>query len=278
MSNFSPIMPFSGYSGWRFLERTIDRQQQVFNKSAQVSRDLAYFGENIAKATSAKALVADRRLLKVALGAFGLDDDINKKAYLIKVLEEGTQDKKAFANRIADKRYRAFAASFAYGNSGGAPVSSAGFTKKILEQYKVRQFEISVGENDQSLRLALSFAREMANMSGQTSTTATKWLQILGAPPLRQVFETAFGLPKSFGALDLDKQKSVFIRQTEKIIGGNPENLWKDPANIEKVLQRFFLRKQMQDSAGSSASGSIALQLLAGTGNSIENLSRSRIL
>ena len=39
---------------------------------------------------SAADLVADRRLLKVALGAFGLEGEIDKKAFIRKVLEEGT--------------------------------------------------------------------------------------------------------------------------------------------------------------------------------------------
>ncbi len=49
---------------------------------------MAYFEANIGKVETAADLVGDRRLLKVALGAFGMDGEIDKRAFLRKVLEE----------------------------------------------------------------------------------------------------------------------------------------------------------------------------------------------
>ena len=69
---FQPIVPTGGLAGWRFLQRTYDTQFEAFSKSVSLQRDTDYFKENIAEATTAEALVSDRRLLTVALGAFGL--------------------------------------------------------------------------------------------------------------------------------------------------------------------------------------------------------------
>ena len=74
---FQPIVPLTGYVGWRFLQNTLERQQETFNQSSQVQRDTTYFRENIGKIQTAEELVNDRRLLSVALGAYGLDEDIN---------------------------------------------------------------------------------------------------------------------------------------------------------------------------------------------------------
>ncbi len=71
--SFQPVVPLSGYVGWRFLERTIDAQQEAFNTSQPIARATDYFREKIAQVRTADDLVADRQLLSVALGAFGLD-------------------------------------------------------------------------------------------------------------------------------------------------------------------------------------------------------------
>ena len=88
--SYSPILPVSGYGGWAFLKRTMATQTAAFNASGELKRDEDYFRARIGKINSAEELVADRRLLKVALGAFGLDADINSKAFVQNVLEDGT--------------------------------------------------------------------------------------------------------------------------------------------------------------------------------------------
>ncbi len=76
---FQPVVPLGGYAGWAFLNRTQTAQQSAFDESATIVRQTSYFEENIGNITTAEDLVNDRRLLEVALGAFGLDEDINNK-------------------------------------------------------------------------------------------------------------------------------------------------------------------------------------------------------
>jgi hypothetical protein len=69
--------------------------------------------------------VGDRRLLEVALGAFGLDDDIRNRFFIRKVLEEGTTSpSRRFANRLSDKRYLALAETFGFGDRPGGNVGA----------------------------------------------------------------------------------------------------------------------------------------------------------
>ena len=94
---YQPVLPLSGYAGWALLNRTIAVQTAAFNKSPEITRDTDYFAANISKVTTAEDLVKDRRLLRVALGAFGLDDDINNKAFIQKVLSDGSLNADALA-------------------------------------------------------------------------------------------------------------------------------------------------------------------------------------
>ena len=101
---FTPIIPAGGLVGWRFLQNTQEAQFDSFTKSPQVRRDADHFRDRIGEISSAADLVQDRQLLSVALGAFGLQDDIDNRAFIRQVLEEGTVDDEALANRFADSR------------------------------------------------------------------------------------------------------------------------------------------------------------------------------
>ncbi|MEM0923504.1 MAG: DUF1217 domain-containing protein, partial [Pseudomonadota bacterium] len=204
---FQPLIPASGILGFRLLEQTEASQRLTFEAQPEVARDIAYFEENIAQALTPSDLIGDRRLLRVALGAFGLDEEIDKGAFLRKMLEEGTEDPDAFANRFVDPRFQRFVEAFGYGNLAGAQVAAPGFAAGIVDDYKDRQFEIAVGEQDSSLRLALNFRREITQYATAPDPDGVAWFSVLGDLPVRTVFEEAFGLGESFGQLEIDRQQ-----------------------------------------------------------------------
>ena len=87
---FAPVLPATGLIGWNILSRTIDDQKEAFSNSGEIEREVANFRENFSKIGSAEDLVNDRSMLKVALGAFGLQDDLDNKFFIQKIIEEGT--------------------------------------------------------------------------------------------------------------------------------------------------------------------------------------------
>jgi hypothetical protein len=262
--SFAPAIPLSGVAGWRFLARTEARQQAAFEKSPQIQRDVAYFAEKIGSVGTAAELVADRRLLKVALGAFGLEGEIDKRAFLRKVLEEGTTDIGDFATRLTDPAWRRFADAFGFGNPGGARTGDAGFAAKIAAAYKTRAFEAAVGETDNDLRLAMNFRREIAELAAQGSEGAS-WYAVLGSKPLRQVVEKAYGLPSAFAKVDIDRQAEVMRDKTSAIFGDSTLAVFKDPAAVEKLIGRFLARAQIEQGAPTTGPAAAALTLLRST-------------
>lgn len=277
MIGFQPIVPHTGYFGWRFLERTVDTQRTAFENSPELLRDLQYFKENIGKATTAEDLVNDRRLLKVALGAFGLEDDLNKRAYVLKALVEGTDADDSFANRMVDKRYQKLSKAFGYGNVQGARVARSDFAENILTPFKIRKFEVAVGNSDESMRLAMVFAREIGEFAASENADNAAWFKIMGNPPLRQIFETAFGLPKSFGLLDVDKQRDTFRDKARMMFGDSSLAVFKESENVDKMLRTFFVRKQISESNVSGVRGSTALTLLKSSADGMARFFHSRL-
>ncbi|MEM9286032.1 MAG: DUF1217 domain-containing protein [Pseudomonadota bacterium] len=57
-----------------------------------LAREEAYFRANISRVSSGAELAADQRLWNYALTAFGLEDQINNKDFVIRVLDEGVFD------------------------------------------------------------------------------------------------------------------------------------------------------------------------------------------
>jgi len=260
---FAPALPLSGYAGWKFLERTRDVQQETLLASPVIQRNEAHFREKIGSITTAEALVEDRRLLTVALGAFGLDDDINNKFFIRKVLEEGTLDPKALANKLSDKRYLEFAKAFGFGDFPDNPNTLLStFADDILSSYGDRQFERAVGDQDESLRFALNAQRELGDIAAKSNSEDTKWFTIMGNAPLRKVFETAFGLPKQFGSADLDQQLGEFKDRAERFLGSSDPALFKDPEKVEELVKLYLLRNEAAAGLSPSAKGATALTLL----------------
>ena len=101
--SFQPILPLSGYTGWGFLKRTMARQQAVQQALPVQQRDEAYFRDRIGKVQTAEQLVSDKRLLRISLTAFGLEADVNSRAFIQKILEGGTLKGDSLANKLADK-------------------------------------------------------------------------------------------------------------------------------------------------------------------------------
>lgn len=244
---YTPALPLTGYAGWVFLKRTAATQQAVLNSQPEIKRDEAYFRENIGKIDTAEELVKDRRLLKVALGAFGLENDINSKAFIQKVLEGGTLQSGSLANKLADKQYQKLSAAFGFGDFKTPRNKISDFPDKILAAYKTRNFEVAVGEQNDDLRLAMNAEREVASLAAKTTTSNdARWYSVLGSTPMRRVFEKALGLPTTFSSLDIDRQLEIMKEKSQAQLGTDQIADFDDAATMEKLLRRFLIRSEAE--------------------------------
>jgi len=258
---FAPVLPLSGFSGWRFLERTLDRQEEAFARSRAGQRDEAYFRANIGGVSTAAELVADRKLLRVALSAFGLSADLPNRAFIERVLDSDTRDRGSFVNRLADKRYLELAKAFDFRNPFGPKTQDASNTASLLQRSRELRFEEAVGEQDEQMRLALAVQRDLRRIAEQSSTEDTKWFTVLGTPSLRAVFETAYALPREFAGLDLDRQVDILKARTQRLTGDPGISRFAQPDAMDKLIRRFFVSADLAQ-AQSVMPGSTALTLL----------------
>lgn len=261
--SYVPALPGGGYIGWLTLKRTKQTQQAVFDNQSRIKREEAYFREKIASVKTAEDLVSDRRLLTVALGAFGLEDDINNRAFIRKVLEKGTLREGALATRLSDKRYGALSSAFGFGDLSIPNTVMSDFPDRILKQWKERGFEVAVGKVDDSLRLAMNAQREVTEIARRNTSDAARWYGIMGQRPLRQVFETVFGLPTAFGLLDIERQQQILRQKTNAMFGDGGVAQFADPAKMERLVQTYLIKVQSGAASVASQPGQTALTLLS---------------
>ncbi len=258
---FQPVIPLAGYAGWRFLQRTMESQQTAFQESAPVKRDTDYFREKIGSIKTAEDLVADRRLLSVALGAYGLDDDINNKYFIERVLGDGIASDDALSNRLSDKRYFAFSLAFGLGNDAVPRTGLTFFADDIIARYEQKQFALSVGDQDEDMRLALNVEGALKDIVANNTSENAQWFSVLGNAPLRKVIETALGLPSSIGRIDLDQQLTSFKDRAQSVFGSDKVADLAADQTQEDLIRLFLVRSQAEQSAQIN-SGNIALSLL----------------
>lgn len=122
-----------------------------------------------------------------------------------------------------------------------------GFASSLLSDFHARQFEEAVGEQNHSMRLALSMQRDLGGLATGDQSENGKWFRILGTPSMRSVFETAFQLPSSFGSLDLDRQVDILKSRVQRAFGESTVSQFADPEKLDKLVKQFFIGEQLSE-------------------------------
>lgn len=259
--SFSPVLPASGTLGWSYLKQSGAAQQVAFARSPDIKRDADYFKANIGKIDTARQLVADRRLLRISLEAFGLEGDLESRAFVQKVLEEGTLKAGAFALRLTDPRYKALAETFGFGNFAVPGTKLSDFPDKLIAQWQERRFEAAVGDRNPDFRLALNARRELAALSSGNMAENTRWLKIIGNVPLRTVMQKALNIPPGLASLDLDRQLATFKTKANALLGSDSVSQFQSGDKVDEVIRRFLIRSDQTAQGPQSAALGILGQI-----------------
>ncbi len=222
----------------------------------------AYFEENIASVESLDDFLADSDLLKVALGAFGAEDRINSPALLRQALQDGGRGPGALANVLGDKGLAEMSRAFGFDTQPKTVLQGANFAENIIDNHQWQLFEEAVSNVDPSIGTALSFQRAAPSLAALSSSDTTKWFNVLGDRMMREVFETALGLPSGFSQIDLDKQLEMLTEKAESRFGITEFADLEDPGVLNKVIHSYLLQSQVSQTAG-TGSNQIALTLLS---------------
>ncbi len=232
---------------------TKDKEQTELRKAAD--KDAVYYQNTIANIGSVKELLADRKLLDIALVAKGLDPAKVTTADLRKMFDSDLNDPKSFVNTQTDPRFAELVASFNFDDDGEVarlPKFGPQTRDQFMEtqrKYLQQTLETQQGETNPGVRLALYFERKAPSITSAYDLLADK--------ALSEVFRTIFSLPDEVGAMDIDQQAKVVEKHLDlKDLA--------DPAKLSKLLNRFSALYDIKN--GQTAASSPVITLYQGGG------------
>lgn len=209
---------------YRQIMANMDRSLERIGNMPQTGRETQYYRENIERIRSIDDFMADERIYSYALTAFGLGEMSYAKAFIRKVLEEGIDQPDSLANRLADRRYRDFAAAFNFARHGEVTTTFGRTREDTVQRYLRETLEVDAGRQNEGVRLALYFARKAEDIKSA--------MDILADPALLKVVQTATGISPLTSAANIDRQAEMIAARLDV------EDL-KDPGKLDTFLMRF---------------------------------------
>jgi len=220
---------------YKMISGNLTRSLESTSKQPQIAREAEYYLSKIGKVKTIDDFLADRRAFSFAMRAYGLDDMIDAKAFMRKVLTEGVDDPQAFANKLADGRYREFASAFNFKRYGEATTVFERTRQGTVDRFVRLSLESQVGATSEGARLALYFQRKAPEI--------TSVYKILADRNLITVVQTALGLDPSTSLMPLE-------RQAELIESKLDIKSLSDPKELQKFMTRFGTMYDLNNGVG----------------------------
>ena len=256
-----PSLIGGGLSGWAFLKETQERQQATFETSSDIKRSADGMREKLSQPITLDDLMGDRQLLAPVLQSFGLETELDKGAFVRRIISDGPDDERGFARRLNNPDFIALSRAFEADSDGFIRLTSTEI-EEMVQNFEDKAFQTAVGEQEPDLRLALNFEDEISDLAANTASDRSFWFRVIGSAPLMEVFTSAFILPDGFANLDVDKQADYLQRRAEQRIGPNPRELLTTKEGVDKTIKDFMLQRQLESGPGALTPGASALTLL----------------
>lgn len=273
-ANPVPIPPSligGGLSGWAFLKETQERQQATFETSSDIKRASEGMREKLSEPFTLDDLMGDRQLLAPVLQSFGLESELDKGAFIRRIISDGPDDERGFARRLNNPDFIELARTFEADSDGFIRLSYIKI-EQMVQDFEDKAFQTAVGEQEPDLRLALNFEDQISELAAGASSDRSFWFRVIGKAPLMEVFSSAFILPDGFSNLDVDKQADYLQKRAEQRLGPNPREALQTPEGVEKTIKDFMLQRQLENGPGALTPGASALTLLSSGGLGSQSL------
>ena len=231
------------------FDATRDKQLDLVARDRLNARQIEAFSDRIATIRSPKELIADTEVYTFVMRAFDLEDQIFGKALIRKTLESDVSDRSALVNRLTDPNIRSMYKELGFAPGGGASANfaDAEWQADMIRRFKERLVLNTAAEGNTGAGLALEFRSK----APQVET----WFDVLKDKDLGRFMRRALGVPDEIVQMDIDRQAKLFEQKfdIEKL---------KDPAEIEKLVQRFSAVYDAVE--GIAAQSNVAVSLMQG--------------
>ena len=239
------------YTSYNLITRDLPRSIERIASQPQIARESEYYLSRISEIKTVDEFMADTRVFNYAMKAHGLEDMDYAKAFMRKVLTEGIDNEDAFANQLADNKYKDFVETFNFARNGETATIFTKAQQGTVDKYLRMSLEEEAGEENTGVRLALYFER--------TAPDITSAYGILADTALYEVVRTALGMPDEMVAADIDKQADLIKSRIDF-------DDFKDPEKLNSFMQRFTTLWEINNPSSYSVDSSLLLSSSSGFG------------
>ncbi|MEW7007078.1 DUF1217 domain-containing protein [Lentilitoribacter sp. EG35] len=235
---------------YRLITRDMSASLKRVSEEPVVSRETKYYLENISKVDTIEDFLADDRLFSYAMKAHGLEEMTYAKGLIRKVLEGGTEDEDALANKFTDPRYKAFAEAFDFKTHEGNATIFTKAQQGTVDKYLQQTLEENAGNDNQGVRLALYFERKLPEILEDSSSDRSIAFSLLGDNALGEVIRTALSIPPESAAANIDRQADAILDKLDF-------DELKTPEGLTKFLEDFTALWEVNNSYGDPSSAAL---------------------
>lgn len=241
----------STYTSYNLIARDLPRSIERIASQPQIARESEYYLKRISEIKSIDEFMADTRVFNYAMKAHGLEDMNYAKAFMRKVLTEGVDNEDAFANQLADSKYKEFAETYNFARHGETATIFTKAQQGTVDKYHRLSLEEEAGADNTGVRLALYFQR--------TAPEIDSAYAILADTALYEVVRTALGIPAEVAASDIDKQAEMLKSRLDL-------EDFKDAEKLNTFMQRFTALWELENPSYGSTDSSLLLGSSTGFG------------
>lgn len=237
--------------------------------------DIDYLRKNFNLISSNLDFVLDKKLMDITLSAFGIEKNRYGSTFFISALISDPTNENSFINVLGDERFQEMASVIgSYAGMGGNTALES-FQNTVADRYKAKMFAQSIGDQDESLRLAINFRDEIGTIAGSSSVETAGWYQLMGDTPLRTVLDGALGLPSEFSQIDVDAQVEVYKKRAGKLFGVSNPSAFLDSANVNRMIELYLVNQEISANPTGFTPGYGALTLMQGAASNARRISFS---
>lgn len=224
------------------------------------SEDIGYLRKNANLISESLDFVIDPKLMEITISAFGLPKGDFSREFFTSMIISNPADPNSLVNLVGDDRWKDLVSTIGAFTVAGGNTALESFKTDVETRYTTAVFELAVGEQDQTMRLALNFER----LANETNRGTDEWFRILGDQPMRRVVDTALGLPAEFVNLDIEAQNEVYKSRMQDLFGDGSPRALESEANMRQLIDRFLFNSGSGGSGGvpTTAPGYAALTLM----------------
>jgi hypothetical protein len=239
----------STFTTYLTIANNLSRYQKMTAADPTVTQATKYFQANIGKITSADQFVKNTRLFNYAMTAFGLSDMTYAKTLIKKVLEQGTSQSTALANKLNNPKILALAQAYNFAVTGASTTQTTAATTDVVSKYVMQALETNQGTQYPGVQLALYFQ--------QNASKITNGYTILADSKLLSVVQTTLGISAYTSAENIDTQAKHFDRLLTY-------SDFKTPQKLQNFLERFTAQYDLANPTATTSNAANLINLATG--------------